>query len=782
MGFRGAPEHSRQMGKIDPHPFRLRSSLKTKIVLISVACMFFGVGATTVVGGYIFTKEQTRSLESKMLAVGNGLKHQIERVIHLGIPPGEAVGFEEQCRKTYTAYPDIAYAMVLDHSGTILFHHDPSLNGLHVENPAVMQALSSPVEMIVVSSKDGKKYHDAIVPVTNLGGDRVAVVRVGFPSTLVGRKTRSLILYSAGVAVLCFGLSIAGMLLAFRAWITGPLGKLLALIQDVREKGADFPGRVDIASRDEIGQLAHAFNGMIGDLRETTVSKDLLHESEEKYRTVVEQSLVGVYVIQDGLFRFVNPKLCEIFGYGREDLVDRMGPRELTHPDDRDLVRSNIESRLAGTVPSVEYEFRCVRKNGEVFPVKVFGSSVTYAGRTAIMGTLLDLGREKRLEAQLLHAQKLEAVGRMAGGIAHDINNYLGAISGFCELAKIGARGNEELERKMDRAVSMTCKAASLIRQLLAFSKRQPATPRVMNLNDLLEGMDKILQSVAGENITVERNQARDLRNVKIDPIHAEQLLMNLFINAKDAIAGAGTITMATRNEVFSGTVVGGIGTPLEGNYAVLSLTDTGSGIPYDIQGDIFDPFFTTKEKGKGSGLGLSTVYGIVQQNGGCIRFESEPGRGTKFEIYLPACEEAIPPSVFPDSRSSLSDVRPLRILLVEDNDDVRDVVEAMLRKSGFEVTAAAGAEEALGIFRTESGGTDVVITDVIMPGVSGKELVSRIRSEKGDAKVVFISGYTDEIIEVGSIADDNTRFLQKPFSLDVLIEKVKELATAGRG
>lgn len=525
------------MGKIDPHPFRFRSSLKTRIVLISVAFMFFGVGATTVVGGYIFTREQTKSLESKILAVGNGLKHQLERVIHPGIPLGEVVGFEEQCRKTYTAYPDIAYAMVLDPSGTILFHHDPSLNGLPVENPAIVQALSSPVDTILISSKNGEKYHDAIVPVTNLGGDRIAVVRVGFPATLVGRKTRSLILYSAGVAVLCFGLSIAWMLLAFRTWITGPLGKLLALIQDVREKGADFPGRVDVASRDEIGQLAHAFNGMIG-----------------------------------------------------------------------------------------------------------------------------------------------------------------------------------------------------------------------------------------------------DLRNVKIDPLHAEQLLMNLFINAKDAITGAGSITIGTRNEDFPEPVVFGVGTRLEGIYAVLSVADTGSGIPHEIQGNIFDPFFTTKERGKGSGLGLSTVYGIVQQNDGCIRFESEPGRGTKFEIYLPACEEAVPLPVFPASRNFLSDVRPLRILLVEDNDDVRDVVETMLRKVGFEVTAAAGAEEALRIFRKESGVTDIVITDVVMPGVSGKELVSQIRAEKMDAKVVFISGYTDEIIAGGDIADDNTRFLQKPFSLGVLIEKVNELALAGRG
>lgn len=766
-----------EIGKSGPDPRlpRLRSSLKAKIILISVATMFLGIGASTLMSRHLFKKEVTQSLESQALAVATGLKLQLEHQVWAGVPVSQLTGFDKECLKIYLTYPDIAYAMVLDPSGTILFHYDPSLRGIPITNPGVRNALRSADDTVSEIVQNRRRYRDAMVHVRNASGKRVAVVRVGFPTAVIARKTKTMVLYAVGIAVVCFGLSIAAIILALSAWISVPLRRFLTAVEEIRTKEKE---KIDITSRDELGELAAAFNAMIRDLRETTVSKDLLHESEEKYRNLVEQSLVGVYIIRDGLFRFVNARLCDIFGYEREELVGKIGPLDITHPDDRPLMEAKIHQRLSGDIQSVEYEFRGVRKSGEVFPVKVYGSAARIAGHPAIVGTFLDLSREKHLEAQLLHSRKMEAVGRVAGGIAHDINNSLGAIMAYCELAKLRAEGLPDLTRDLDSAIEVSGKASMLIRQVLAFSKLQPVNPVLVNLNDLVDRMGKMMESLVGENIAFERNLEEDLWDVRIDPLQVEQILYNLAINAKDAIAEMGRLTIATRNEVFAAADPG-CAKPGRGKHVVLSVTDTGAGISDDIRGYIFDPFFTTKEEGKGSGLGLSTVYGIVQQNGGWISVESEPGLGTTFKIFLPAAEReglpARPPSipVFP------SEGRPLGILLVDDNEELRTVVGTLLEKTGFRVTVAPDAAAGLEVFRSGAEPVDIVVTDIVMPGTSGKELAQRIRSERKDAKVVFISGYTDEILDSEDLADENTRFLKKPFPIGALIEMVSELTGA---
>ena len=381
----------------------------------------------------------------------------------------------------------------------------------------------------------------------------------------------------------------------------------------------------------------------------------------------------------------------------------------------------------------------------------------------------------RQREAELREAQKMEAVGRLAGGLAHDINNYLGAIRGYCEVARMKGESGPALKRRMDDAITTTDAVSDLIRQLLAFSRRQPVEPEVVDLNAVTRNLESMVDRLIGEDILVETKLAPDLRPIEIDPSQIDQILINLVVNARDAMPSGGRITIETRNLVPD-TDDHRRHAVAPGRYAFLVVSDTGDGMPEEVREKIFEPFFTTKKGDGHSGLGLATIYAIVRQNGGFIVVDSEVGEGTTFKILLPATDRE-PTVVSEAEESAVHDAGPTsRLLLVEDHDAMRAATQELLEALGHNVATAADAHEALRRLVDEGEPADLLITDVIMPGLSGKELVDRLRESRPELRYLFISGYTDKVKLQHGLSEERVDFLAKPFAAEDLARKVQEM------
>jgi len=386
----------------------------------------------------------------------------------------------------------------------------------------------------------------------------------------------------------------------------------------------------------------------------------------------------------------------------------------------------------------------------------------------------------RALEEQQRQAQKMEAIGRLASGVAHDFNNLLTAILGSTDLLleELPADHSGRLEAEETRKAAL--RAADLTRQLLAFSRQQVLAPQVLDINDVVTNVDTMLRRVIGEHVEVRTVQAPDLGAVRADPGQLEQVLLNLAVNARDAMPRGGRLTIETANADLDDTYAAQHAAVAPGRYVMFAVSDTGTGMDAETQTRLFEPFFTTKEKGKGTGLGLATVYGIVKQSGGHIWVYSEPGQGTTMKVYLPRVEEAIEPITAPARPSG-----PLRgsetILIVEDQDEVRNLTRRLLEARGYRVLVAASGADALRIADQEAGRIDLLLTDVIMPGMSGREVALLLGPAHPHMRVLFVSGYTDDSIVHHGVLDPGVAFLQKPFTSQTLAQKVREVLDAPR-
>jgi len=392
----------------------------------------------------------------------------------------------------------------------------------------------------------------------------------------------------------------------------------------------------------------------------------------------------------------------------------------------------------------------------------------------------MDLTKERELRDQVYQAQKMEAVGRLTGAIAHDINNYLGAVSGFGELIKLKCTQecNESsyVKEKSDALIETSFKASKLIGQLLSFCRRKPADPQVMNINVFLKDLWKMMDHLIGEDVDLLIEGKEGISNVKVDPGQFEQLFVNLLVNARDAMPEGGKVRIATDEETLDDEAVAMYPYVHPGDFVKIIISDTGVGIPREIQDKIFEPFFTTKGREKGTGLGLSTVYGIVKQHEGYIWVKSDVGVGTTFTLYLPVCREK---AVITGRRSidrMEEEEGGIRILLVEDNKEVRKSTQDLLEAMGNDVVSASNGEEALDLYEGGNTNFDILITDVILPGMNGKDLAERIWEKGKGLEILFISGYTDDVISRKGILQKGVYFLQKPFSGQELSEKLKEI------
>ncbi|MEW6363859.1 MAG: PAS domain S-box protein [Acidobacteriota bacterium] len=535
------------------------------------------------------------------------------------------------------------------------------------------------------------------------------------------------------------------------------------------------------AIRDARGAMVGIY-GVSRDVTERKRAQEALRESEEQYRTLFENAQVGVYrTTPDGRILAANRALIQMLGYSSfDELAARNLERDGYDPDyPRCAFKEEIEreGEIRGRI-SV-----WTKRDGSSIFVSENARVVRGPDRTVLYyeGTTEDITERRRaeeerkkLQAQLLHAQKMEAVGRLAGGVAHDFNNMLQAILGNTELALEGAGPHSPLRESLDQIQQAARRSADLTRQLLAFARKQIVSPRTLDLNDTVSGTLKLLRRLIGEDIELAWMPGLDLWSVKIDPSQIDQVLANLAVNARDAIGGVGRMTIETANVVFDEAYARSRVDCAAGQYVMLAVTDSGRGMDKDTLGRLFEPFFTTKEVGKGTGLGLATVYGIVKQNGGLINVYSEPGQGTTFKIYLPRYEAE--PVL--EQAPSLARV-PLggseTILIVEDEAAILNIARRTLERLGYTVLAASKPVEAIRLAGEYPGPIHLLVTDVVMPEMNGRELAESLSPVKPDMKCLFMSGYTADIVAGHGIVEEGVLFIQKPFTVTSLAEKVRE-------
>jgi len=389
----------------------------------------------------------------------------------------------------------------------------------------------------------------------------------------------------------------------------------------------------------------------------------------------------------------------------------------------------------------------------------------------------LDITDRKQLEEQLRQAQKMEAVGRLAGGIAHDFNNLLMVIQGYSDLLVERLPGADPLRRNAEQIQMASQRASSLTRQLLAFSRKQMLAPKILNVQGVVAEMEKILRRLIGEDIQLETSSAPDLGLVRADRSQIEQVILNLAVNARDAMPHGGRLTIETANVELDSSYSHPPAVLSPGRYVMLAVTDNGCGMDAETQAHVFEPFFTTKEKGKGTGLGLATVYGVVKQSGGYVWVYSEPGRGTSFKIYLPRIEEtAVPAGRDGKSETQIPQRGSETILLVEDEKGVRELAREYLASSGYRVIEAEDGHTALELATMHVGQIHLLLTDVVMPGISGRELAERVSQIRPGIKIIYMSGYTDQAVVHHGILQNDAVLLQKPFTLMTLAGKLREL------
>ena len=517
------------------------------------------------------------------------------------------------------------------------------------------------------------------------------------------------------------------------------------------------------------------------DVTERKRAEEALRRSEAGFRSVVEDAPYGIYrASTSGRFLQVNPALQKMLGY---QFVDELLRRDLASEIFRHTGEyQRLTEVLTGTEEVKDIELEWKRQDGTPITVRCSGRRINDEnGAPAYFEVFAEDVTEKRvLEKQLRMAQKMEAIGRLSGGIAHDFNNLLGVIIGYSRVLNKALSTNTVLREHALEIEKAGQRAASLTKQLLAFSRQQVLTPAVLNLNTLASDMEKMLPRLLGEDIEVSLALDPELGNVKADQSQIEQVIMNLAVNARDAMPMGGKLKIQTSNVDLDQAYTWNHPGSKVGSYVVLAVSDTGTGMDAGTLTHIFEPFFTTKERGKGTGLGLATVYGVVKQSNGYIWVDSAPGKGASFQIYLP--RHVGQPAVDEQTIDSSEKLRGTEtILLVEDAEPLRKLAQTFLEAGGFRVLSAESGERALEVMASFGETFDLLLTDVVMPGINGRVLAEQMLPRQPGMKVLYMSGYTDSFIAGHGVLDPGTHLLHKPFTEEILIRKVREVLDGGK-
>ncbi|MBK8168724.1 MAG: response regulator [Sandaracinaceae bacterium] len=548
-------------------------------------------------------------------------------------------------------------------------------------------------------------------------------------------------------------------------------------------------GAHDFVLKTKLIRLAPAIERALAECAERGARRQAENElriSEKRFRTLSESGMIGITVADlQGNILEANDTYLDLVGYSRRELESGLLRWAEIIPADQ------IERALAmgalmgpqGATPT--WEMEVTRKDGVRVPIltgvamldypRCIGFAIDLSERTEAQAARLRAEDALRqTEEQLRHAQKMEAVGRLAGGVAHDFNNMLSVILSYSELIKGDLKANDPMRADIEEVTKAAQRAAGLTRQLLMFSRQQVVEPKVLDLRDVLTDMDKMLRRVLGEDVDLVLIAPESAARIKVDPSNLEQVILNLVVNARDAMPTGGVLTVETANVVLDESFAQDHFGAKPGPHVMMAVTDTGLGMDRATQARIFEPFFTTKEVGKGTGLGLSTVFGIVQQSGGAVWVYSEPGKGTSFKIYFPRVDADL------DITEAQVEPATLRgtetILLVEDENEVRTVVQSILRRQGYRVVAAQNPGEAILLSETHPTAFNLLLTDVVMPQMSGPELTRRLCVSHPQMLVLCMSGYTDDSILRHGVLESGVPFLQKPITPELLARKVREV------
>jgi len=506
--------------------------------------------------------------------------------------------------------------------------------------------------------------------------------------------------------------------------------------------------------------------------------EEALRQSEARYRSLILSAVFGIYrCTLNGRFLDVNPALISMLGYGSVEDLLKLDARRDVYVNPGEIDRLTEEYQRAGSLNGVEVQWR--HKNGDTITVRLSGRAATAAeeGQEVLELIAEDITERRQLEEQFRQAQKMEAVGRLAGGVAHDFNNLLMVINGYTEVLLEELEEGSDRHQKVQSIQQAADRAATLTRQLLAFSRKQLLELKVVDVNTVIGDMERLLRPLIGENIELLTRLSSDAGRTRADAGQLEQVIMNLVVNAKDSMPEGGKITIQSSNVTVRPNV-GEHRFIQPGRYSVIAVTDTGHGMDKETQSRIFEPFFTTKEKGKGTGLGLSTVYGIVKQSNGYVFAESQVNAGTTFFVYLPRVEdtlEEVGPVVAPETEKGGCET----VLLVEDEESVRELVRVTLISRGYKVLEADNGESGLRMAEECKESIDILVTDVVMPGIGGRELAKKLLALRPGVSVLFLSGYTEDAIATQGALGQGMAFLQKPFTLQNLAKKVREVLRA---
>jgi two-component system cell cycle sensor histidine kinase/response regulator CckA len=529
-----------------------------------------------------------------------------------------------------------------------------------------------------------------------------------------------------------------------------------------------YTSRIDVAGKAVLYSIIH-------DVTERKKAEELLRQGEERYRLMFESAPLAINITRGTEIIYANPAYLDLFGLSSLEELKEFPPLDLFAPEWRDQVRENIQRRARGLPVPSSYEVESLRKDGTRFPIIMYLTNAHFAEGPATVAFIVDITARKQAEDALRHAQKMETVGQLAGGVAHDFNNMLQVITSYTEMSLAEMDAGQPVHEYLSQVLRAARHSAEITGQLLAFARKQTVSPKVLDLNAALAGSRMMIQRLMGEDISLALLPGRDLWTIRMDRTQLDQVLANLAANARDAIAGVGNAAIETRNVTFDEQYCAFHPGCLPGDFVMLAVTDNGRGMDKETLSHLFEPFYTTKETGKGTGLGLSTIYGIVKQNSGFINVSSEPGRGTTFRLYMPRADGGS------DMAQRFSEAVPLprgieTVLIVDDEPAILELARVSLTHLGYEVIAAGSPDEAIRMSAERAGPIQLLVTDVVMPRMNGRELAERLLAQRPGLRCLHMSGYAADVIANRGALEEGMNFIAKPFTIRQLAAQVREV------
>lgn len=770
-------------------------SLKRKLILVYVIST---VTILLLVGGVIIVNE-VFSARKAIVSESRGLMSAIGKNSVAALLFNDRNDAKDTL-KVLNVFPDVLYAATMDADGSVYAEYRRDGN-YRVRQQAFRQS-----DGYRFSLREAEFFQDIV-----LRNEKVGAIY------LVQDLKRSYVKLYQSVVVLLLAIAASlfiGYLFSIylQKIVTEPIDRLLDTMKVISEK-KQYSLRADVAAGDEIGYLAKGFNEMLlkiekrdaelgahrqrledlvrerteqltganlnltRELKERRKFERALRESEDRYRTIFENTGTANIIIEnDTTISLANAEFAKLSGYSLEEVAGEMRWTEFVHPEFLEKMKEyHVLRRIDKRGGPRSYETKFIDRSGAIKDIHLTVEIIP--GTLSSIASILDITERKELEQQLFQSQKMEAVGQLAGGVAHDFNNILTTIIGFGGILQMELDEDSPMRTYVESILHAGERAAALTQGLLAFSRKQIIAPRNINLNDAIKNMEKLLRRVMGEDIELRTRFCEPEIFVLADSGQIGQVLMNLATNARDAMPGGGTMEIETSVVVIDKDFKEVHKHQKHGHYALLKVSDAGQGMNRELVERVFEPFFTTKEVGKGTGLGLSIVYGIIRQHSGYIHVASEPGLGTVFEIYLPLSKPVIE-EAWAVSPARAVDIKPGEgtILVVEDDGSVRKLIAMILGNHGYHVIEAANGEEAVELFRQHSDDIDLLLLDVVLPKMNGKAVFDSAVAIKPGIHTVFMSGYTADIIHKKGLFEEGTNFVQKPIVQDDLIKMIHGL------